>query len=178
MKAAITAVMTSGMVYREVGTNETPRSILRKINRPMYLKTEKRIFTAMSFAVIDLRKKKMTLSNAGQMQPLLKRGDKIQSVKVDGNHLPLGMTEDVEYGEAKLQLRKGDVIVFHTDGVPEAMNGKDELFGFERLERIVTESGADLSAKQVVANIVDCVADFTGSTKQHDDMTVVVVRVL
>jgi serine phosphatase RsbU (regulator of sigma subunit) len=178
MKAAITAVMTSGMVYREVGTNETPKSILKKINKPMYLKTEKRIFTAMSFAVIDLRKKKMAFSNAGQMQPLLKRGETIQSIKVGGTHLPLGMTEDAEYIETNLQFRKGDMLIFYTDGVPEAMNGRNELFGFERLETIVRESGPNLSAKQIAARIVERVAEFAGSTRQHDDMTVVVVKVL
>jgi serine phosphatase RsbU (regulator of sigma subunit) len=177
MKAAITAVMTSGMVYREVGTNETPKGILRKINKPMYLKTDKRIFTAMSFAIIDLRKKKMTFSNAGQMQPLLKRGQKIQAIKVGGTHLPLGMTEDAEYSEATVQLRKGDLVVFHTDGVPEAMNEQNEMFGFEQLETIVKESSSELSANQIATNIVDRVAKFTGPTKQHDDMTVVVVKV-
>jgi serine phosphatase RsbU (regulator of sigma subunit) len=58
------------------------------------------------------------------------------------------------------------------------MNGRDEMFGFERLETIVKEGGADLSAKQVAAAIVESVSEFAGPTKQHDDMTVVVVRVL
>ncbi len=178
MKAAITAVMTSGMVYREVGTNETPKGILRKINRPMYLKTDKRIFTAMSFAVIDTETQKLAFSNAGQMQPFLKRKAAIEPIKVDGSHLPLGMTEDVEYHELTISLERGDTIVFYTDGIPEAMNKKDEMFGFERLESIVKDSAADLSAKQVAAKIVQKVADFAGSAKQHDDMTVVVVRVL
>jgi serine phosphatase RsbU (regulator of sigma subunit) len=178
MKAAITAVMTSGMVYREVGTNETPKAILRKINRPMYLKTDKRIFTAMSFAVIDTVSKSLAFSNAGQMQPLLKRNGKIESLKVEGARLPLGMAEDVEYDELTIPLQSDDVIVFYTDGIPEAMNAKNEMFGFERLEAIVKESSANLSAKQLAATIVDKVAEFTGSSKQHDDTTVVVVRVL
>ncbi len=120
----------------------------------------------------------MIFSNAGQMQPLLKRGEKIQSIKVGGSHLPLGMTEDAEYNEATVQLRKGDLVVFHTDGVPEAMNEKNELFGFEQLETIVKESSSELSANQIATIIVDRVAKFTGPTKQHDDMTVVAVRVL
>ena len=178
MKAAITAVLTSGMVYREVGTNETPKSILRKINRPMYLKTEKRMFTAMMFAVIDIRKKKMTFSNAGQMQPMLKRRGILQMLAVDGVRFPLGMMEDADYHEIAIPLRPKDVIVFYTDGIPEAMNAKNEMFGFERLEAIVKESSAQLSAKQLAKDIAVNVAEFAGSTKQHDDMTVVVVRVL
>ena len=178
MKAAITAVMTSGMVYREAGNNETPKSILTKINRPLYLKTERRIFTAMSFAVIDLQKKSMTFSNAGQMQPLLKRIGKTSSLQVRGAHLPLGMAEDVEYGETTVRLKKGDMLVFYTDGVPEAMNNSNEMFGFERFEAIVKQSSVTLSSKEIAVTIVEKVKEFTGPTKQHDDMTVVVVKVL
>ena len=178
MKAAITAVMTSGMVYREVGANATPKTILRKINRPMYLKTDRRVFTAMSFAVIDLRKKTMTFSNAGQMRPLLKRKGTVSSLQVGGAHLPLGMTEDVEYRELRVNLQKGDTLLFYTDGIPEAMNAADEMFGFERMESSLKVYTSDSPAKAVAAGIVERVAVYAGSAKQHDDMTVVVVRVL
>jgi sigma-B regulation protein RsbU (phosphoserine phosphatase) len=120
----------------------------------------------------------MTFSNAGQMQPLLRRNGQIESLKVDGAHLPLGMAEDVEYNELKISLQSGDMVVFYTDGIPEAMNAKNEMFGFERLEAIVKEIDGELSAKQIAAKIVDKVSEFAGSAKQHDDMTVVVVNVL
>jgi serine phosphatase RsbU (regulator of sigma subunit) len=178
MKAAMTAVMTSGMVYREIGQDQAPKVILRKINRPMYFKTDRRIFTAMTFAVIDIASKGLAFSNAGQMLPLLKRNGAIEAVRVDGAHLPLGMAEDVDYGEKMVQLQQGDVVVFYTDGIPEAMNAKREMFGFERLEEIVKASASDLSAKMLAKRIVDEVAGFTGPAKQHDDMTVVVVNVL
>jgi sigma-B regulation protein RsbU (phosphoserine phosphatase) len=132
----------------------------------------------MSFAVIDIKSKTMTFSNAGQMQPLLKRNGRIESLKVDGSHLPLGMAEDVDYNETTMQLQTGDILVFYTDGIPEAMNAKKEMFGFELLGTIVKESAGSLSAKQLATSIVEKVAEFSGSTKQHDDMTVVVVKVL
>jgi serine phosphatase RsbU (regulator of sigma subunit) len=178
MKAAMTAVMTSGMVYREMGTNESPRSILRKINRPMYLKTDKRVFTAMSFAVVDTQTRNLSFSNAGQMKPLLKRNDHIESINVEGAHLPLGMAEEVDYEETTLQLQTADTLLFYTDGIPEAMNTRNELFGFERLETVVKETDGRLSASQLAATIVQKVKEFAGSAKQHDDMTIVVVRVL
>lgn len=178
MKAAMTAVMTSGMVYREIGQDQTPKEILREINRPMYFKTDRRIFTAMSFAVIDTRAKTLAFSNAGQMQPLLKRNNKIESLKVEGARLPLGMAQDVKYNELTIRLRSGDVVVFYTDGIPEAMNGREEMFGFDRLEAVVQQSESNRSAKQIVTTIVERVAEFASATKQHDDMTVVAVRAL
>jgi sigma-B regulation protein RsbU (phosphoserine phosphatase) len=112
------------------------------------------------------------------MQPMLKRRGAIRLLSVDGVRFPLGMMEDAEYHEVMIPLRSKDIVVFYTDGIPEAMNDKKEMFGFERLEMIVKESAASLSAKELAADIAGRVAEFTGSTKQNDDMTVVVVRVL
>ncbi|MGA2624744.1 MAG: PP2C family protein-serine/threonine phosphatase [Bacteroidota bacterium] len=176
MKAAITAVMTSGMVYREIGSNDTPRTILRKINKPIYLKTDKRIFTAMSFAVIDTTTKLLTFSNAGQMDPILKRGEEVQCLKVGGARLPLGVREEVEYAEMSIQLRGGDTVIFYTDGISEAMNRNKEMFGFERLQDIVKRLTVD-SSQLVKESFLKEVDRFSGATKQHDDMTVVVVQV-
>jgi sigma-B regulation protein RsbU (phosphoserine phosphatase) len=107
MKAAITAVMSSGMVYGEVGRNDTPRLILKNINRSMYLKTDKRVFTAMTFAVIDTKSKMLTFSNAGQMMPILKREGKVRFLKVEGLRLPLGIKEEVDYDEQRIEMQSG-----------------------------------------------------------------------
>jgi serine phosphatase RsbU (regulator of sigma subunit) len=178
MKAAITAVMTSGMVYREVGTNDTPKSILRKINRPMYLKTDKNVFTALSFAIIDLKKNELTFSNAGQMMPLLRRGETLRSIKVEGPRLPLGVQEVVDYDEITVRLQSNDILILFTDGVVEAKNIKEELWGFERMEQAVRNLPQSLTAKEMGETLFAEANKFARTAKQHDDMTIVVVRVL
>ncbi len=178
MKAAMTAVMTSGMIYREVGSNESPKTILRKINRPMYLKTDRRVFTAMCFAVLDTKKKQLSLSNAGQTFPVLLRKDVVEYLRVAGERLPLGVKEEVLYQEREIKLKKGDVVVFYTDGVTEAMNEKSELFGEERLEETLKRIYRGQSAKEIVSTLFKSLEDYAHGAKQHDDMTVVVVRVL
>ena len=94
----------------------------------MYLRTDKRVFTAMLFAVIDTQYKMLTFSNAGQANPLWKRNSKIQYLKVEGTRFPLGILKDAKYSEVTIQLQAGDMIIFYTDGLPEAMNEKSELF--------------------------------------------------
>jgi sigma-B regulation protein RsbU (phosphoserine phosphatase) len=178
MKAAMTAVMTSGMVYREISSHESPRSILKRINRPMYLKTDRRVFTAMSFAVIDVNEKKLSFSNAGQMMPLLSRGNALLTIKVDGPRFPLGVMENVEYNEVTLDLQTGDVLVMFTDGMVEAKNMKDELWGFERMEQAVRNLSKNISAKEMAEALAAEANLFAGAAQQHDDMTVVVVKVL
>ncbi|MFH0991491.1 MAG: SpoIIE family protein phosphatase [bacterium] len=177
MKAAITAVMTSGMVYREISGQDSPRTILMHINRPLYLKTDRRMFTAMSFGVIDIHENTLSYSNAGQISPLLRRGSEIQSIKVEGPRLPLGVQEIVEYGETTVKLVSGDVIVFLTDGIVEAKNEKREFWGFERMEASARKLDLSMTAKQIVDAILAEVTQFAGSAHQHDDMTVVVVKV-
>ena len=177
MKAAITAVMTSGMIYREIGANESPKSILKKINRPMYLKTDRQVFTALSFAVIDIKKKLLTFSNAGQAQPILLRGRQLRYIKVRGARLPLGVMAEQDYKEANVRLMSGDILLFYTDGLPEATNSEHQLLGFEAVEQelVYRRTG---SAAEIVRSMTELVSRHTGKTEQHDDMTVVVVRVL
>lgn len=177
MKAAMTAVMTSGMIYRELGSNGTPKTILRRINKPLYAKLDQRMFTAMSLAAIDLRTKEITLSSAGQVHPLMLRDGQVQRLKVKGERLPLGVMEEVRYEELKFKLKKGDTIVFFTDGVVEAMNGQRDLYGTERLEQELLSAGG-FTAKALREHIIASVGQFAGKAEQHDDMTVVVVKVL
>ena len=178
MKAAMTAVMTSGMIYREIESNSTPRIILQGINKPMYLKTSKQVFTALSFGVIDIPSKQLLFSNAGQMNPLLKRGNEIISLKVSGSHLPLGVIREIQYNELTEQLQSGDLLLFYTDGIPEAMNEKKELFGFERLEKFVHELNTGSTSKETIHQLLAAVQMHMGTALQHDDMTVVAVRVM
>jgi hypothetical protein len=175
MKAAITAVMTSGMIYRELGGNQWPRAILQRINKPMYAKLSRGTFTAMSFAVIDAKKKTLAFSNAGQMRPILKRGATSEYIRADG--LPLGVQEETTYREAKVKLKKGDVVIFYTDGINEAMNEKQEQYELERLETHIANLTSHISAKEVAESIFNSVKAFVGAAKQNDDMTVVVVKV-
>jgi len=177
MKAAITAVMTSGMIYREIENDDTPRSILRNINRPMYLKTDRQVFTAMSFAVFDVNKKTLRFSNAGQSQPILLRGNEVSYIKVKGPRLPLGVVEKQDYVEVRLKLNSGDILLFYTDGLPEATNADHQLLGFEAVEQeLVDRRGG--SAAEIVRALTVLVNRHTGKTEQHDDMTVVVVKVM
>lgn len=177
MKAAMTAVMTSGMIYREIESNSTPRLILQEINRPMYLKTSRQVFTALSFGVIDISSKRLLFSNAGQMNPLLKRGSDVITLKVSGPHLPLGVIKDIEYQELSEQLQSGDILLFYTDGIPEAMNKNRELFGFERLEQFVHDVNTTSTAKEITDQLLEAVQTYSGTALQHDDMTVVVAKV-
>lgn len=178
MKAAMTAVMTSGMVYREVEGGASPREILTRINKPMYLKTAKMAFTAMAFAVIDIPKRTLTVSNAGQTHPLLVREGTVTEIRSPGKHLPLGAANQTSYEQETVSLQSGDIIMFYTDGLSESMNKERELFGFERIIGVLEHVPGHSSAREIVQILTTAAVEYSGAAKQYDDLTVVVVKVL
>ncbi|MEE8552975.1 MAG: PP2C family protein-serine/threonine phosphatase, partial [Desulfobacterales bacterium] len=78
--------------------------------------------------------------------------------------------------ETQIQLAPGDSVVLYTDGIVEAMNKKEEMFGFERLLDIV-QKARSMDADSLLNEIIDQVNTFAGGAEQHDDLTVIVLSV-
>ncbi len=135
------------------------------------------MFTAFSFAVIGQNALVIQWSNAAQPLPIIKRGNRTSEVDEDGE-LPLGMMPDVNYPDYELKLQPGDTVVFYTDGIIEAENEDEEMYGTERLMALVAVIEPAASAEKVIEAILEDLADFVGSVEQYDDMTIVVVKKL
>ena len=108
--------------------------------------------------------------------PLLLRNGKAQALS--GSSLPLGTNPDGKYEESTVPLQGGDALFFFTDGITEAKNEKGELFGFDRMEVAVRNLSPMLTAKEMVEAMLHEVQSFVGPARQHDDLTLVVCRVL
>jgi len=146
------------------------------------LRTKKDIksgmFVALLYAVLDSKEKALRMCNAGQTQPVYfcsQRGE-AKLLETEGDTFPLGIIEEADYKETKLLLAPGDKIVFYTDGIVEAMNEKQEMYGFERLLGLVRGSGS-LDAESLLKEIMREVNEFVGGAPQSDDLTVIVVEV-
>jgi sigma-B regulation protein RsbU (phosphoserine phosphatase) len=157
-----------------LGVGET----MIKANRRTKKDIKSGMFVALLYAVIDVGAKMMHLCSAGQTQPihLSVLSGKAELVETEGDPFPLGILDDADYQETKVALQGGDAVVFYTDGIVEAMNSESEMFGFDRLLSIIQEA-ASLSAESVMKLIMNRVEAFVGGTPQHDDITVIVVRV-
>jgi sigma-B regulation protein RsbU (phosphoserine phosphatase) len=111
------------------------------------------------------------MANAGHLPPLVKKADgTVKKIAVVGS-APLGILASMTYGQQSTVLEPGDTVVLYTDGIVEAMNSREELYGYERLESLIAVGPADPGALK--AAIVDDVNRFTGLSPQHDDMTMV-----
>ncbi len=178
LHAAMSAVFTSGAFVSETKHSSSPAEVLTRLNASIYNHSQRGHFVAFLFVVLDLDRKTATFSNAGQMKPLLRTGNEVCWVDSIGVNFPLGMVEHASYQEKIVPLHSGDIIVLLTDGLTEAMNETKEQYGAERLAAFVGSlSVENLSARQIADAVNEDVRAFFGAAPQHDDMTMVVVKV-
>ena len=154
------------------------KEVMSMGNRRLKQDIKKGMFVALIYAVLDPQQKIMTLSNAGQTQPILcSIGDpKPVYIDTEGDKFPLGIVQECDYQETNVPLKRGDAVIFYTDGVVEAVNDKNELYGFERFLSSI-EGGKELEASVLLEKLMDDVTRYVGAVEQHDDITIVVVKV-
>jgi serine phosphatase RsbU (regulator of sigma subunit) len=177
--AAMSAVFTSGAYAGEASTNGSPAEILTKLNRTVYTNSKRGHFITFLLTSLDTARKQLRFANAGQVRPLLISGGSVQWLEGKGVNFPLGMVGDTVYEDRNVQLVSGDVIALMTDGFTEAMNPSREVFGMERLEAVAKRLDArSNSAGTLIKTITDDVRAHMAGSPQHDDMTMVLIRVL
>jgi sigma-B regulation protein RsbU (phosphoserine phosphatase) len=150
--------------------------IMLRANRRARKDIKSGMFVALLYAVLDSQERMLSLCSAGQTQPIYftPKTGAAKLVQTEGDTFPLGILDEADYQETQIRLEPGDRIVLYTDGIVEAMNDQNEIFGFERLLRVVEDAGP-ISAEMLLKRIMEEVKAFSGSAPQHDDLTVIVV---
>jgi len=82
----------------------------------------------------------------------------------------------VVYESSTIALNDGDTLIFHTDGLIEALNAEEEMYGTERFKESVSQMPDNFSAEEIIQHIVDDVHKFVGDAEQYDDLTIVVIK--
>jgi sigma-B regulation protein RsbU (phosphoserine phosphatase) len=178
--AALYMAELKGLMLSLSRVHDSPARLLAEANRILTGDMDPRSFITMSYAVLDPRHRRMLYARAGH-SPLLQRvaaGGATHLLAPQGLGLGLDAGENFErlLEEQEVPLVSGDAFVFFTDGISEAMNERGELFGEDRLRRVLEEDGAG-SSEQVRERVLAEVRSFVGEAPQHDDMTMVVLRI-
>jgi len=152
--------------------------IMMRANRRIKKDVKSGMFVALLYAVADVREKSIALCSAGQTQPVYipAGSEEVSLIETQGDTFPLGILEDVEYVDTRLNLGPGDKIVFYTDGIVEAMNTDEEMFGFERLMEVL-QAARHHDVTSVMNETIERVNAFAGDKPQHDDITIIVLGV-
>jgi serine phosphatase RsbU (regulator of sigma subunit) len=184
--AALYMAELKGLVLALSQRYDSPRDLLIEVNRIISEHLDSRSFITMTYAVIDLERGAMTFCRAGHTPMIFLSGPAAgmplaQVLTPNGMVLGLrihGAEEKFEelLEEQCVDLGAGDVIVLYTDGITEAMNVESDLFGETRLSRIVEEHG-HLDSGELRERILREIEAFVGSADQHDDMTMILLKV-
>jgi sigma-B regulation protein RsbU (phosphoserine phosphatase) len=139
--------------------------------------TSAELFITMFYVKFDVASRMLTYANAGHNHPLLYRHDTTGCIELDSDGLILGVYRDVVFEEKTIQLQKDDILLLYTDGITEAQNGSEELFGEERLCRVLTNSHNETPSR-IIELILEEVAVFSGHQPLNDDVSIVVMKLV
>lgn len=138
-------------------------------NNSLCSRNEAEMFVTLWVGVLDLKSNEMTFVSAGHNPPVLIRNDVADYLKVKNGFVLAGM-EDVRYKENTCRLQEGDVLCLYTDGITEATNSDNELFGEERLLKCFADTQGR-SAEEMLNKVKKDVDEFVGEATQFDDLT-------
>ncbi|MDH4261632.1 MAG: SpoIIE family protein phosphatase [Spirochaetia bacterium] len=167
-----TVVVTYIELFHKIRCDE----ILTAINKIMAKQAHIDKFATMMFTIFDPETKTVQFANGGQGPLFIYRAQDHVCTLSKQTGLPLGIDEDNIYHNSQLQLATGDMVVLYTDGVSEAWDKEKNEFGVHRLREKVIEY-APLRVDEIVKKIVVDIDNFSFGTEQHDDMTLVILKV-
>jgi sigma-B regulation protein RsbU (phosphoserine phosphatase) len=183
--AALYMAELKGLVLSLSRIHTSPRDLLIMANRIIAEHLDARSFITMTYAVVDLQARTMTYARAGHTPLIYLPGvngasRKVQILTPDGMVLGLKLDQGEMFErllvEQTIVLEAGDLYLFFTDGISEAMNLQDDCFGEQRLGQLV-EDHADLPADEFRERVLREIEAFVDGAPQHDDMTMILLKV-
>jgi sigma-B regulation protein RsbU (phosphoserine phosphatase) len=174
--AALYGAAVIGIFRSLVPARLSPAEMLGKMNHMLGERQIEGRFVTLCFATWHSGERRLRIANAGQSQPLLVRGGRVQRLRLVG--FPLGMGFDAEpYEEMSLELSSGDLVVFYSDGIVETMRADGTEYGTDRFGRLLRETSRRLSAEKLADRILKEVDRYSGGRPPRDDRTLVILRV-
>ena len=173
--AALYAALVSGIMRSAAAQSLSPSALLKTLNDSLQERRLDSQYVVMLYSVWNDDNRTLQIANAGATQPIICRGGELETVKVEG--FPLGLFPNVEYEEFTLATQPGDSIIFFSDGITDAQNDDEEMFGDDRLKAVVKKHHQK-SASKIADAILAEVGKFQHGRERFDDETVVVLKVL
>ena len=149
---------------------KSPAEILESANEAICATNREEMFVTVWLGILDLSTGILSAANAGHEYPVMKQPDGGYELIKDRHGFVIGGMEEIKYHNYELQMKPGSKLFVYTDGVAEASNSQDELFGTERmLEALNSEPDAD--PVTLLGNVKKAVDRFVGDAEQFDDLT-------
>jgi phosphoserine phosphatase RsbU/P len=174
--AALFMAVSRTIIRAKATGHSHPAQVIKEANELIASDSKSGMFVTLFYTILDLKKKTMEYVNAGHNPPVLfvRKTGYLECLSTNG--IALGALDEIQPDEKEIKLEDGDVIVFYTDGVTEAVNREGELFGEKRIYQLVKNNNT-LNARDLVFKIKDSVIEFSESQAQFDDITLMVLKV-
>ena len=169
--AIVTTMLQGSLSVMSLGTD--PARTLNHVNRFLCDHVEVGRYATMFFGILE-ENGKLEYINAGPPSPILLRKDTVDEAFTDGS-FPVGLVPEAEFTTSTLQLEPDDTLVLFSDGVTEAMDPEEDLYGVGRL-RAVLQGKTQLPLDEIQKTVLESVENFARGARQADDLTILVVR--
>ena len=179
MEAAIPVVMFNGILESQMELGGSLEDLFARLNRSMHrTRIDSRTHVCFSMGEVDLARRSLRLANSGCPYPYHYRAATGDVAELEIDAYPLGVLPDATYATLPVSLASSDFLIFCSDGIIEAENAQEQIFGFERTTETIRAGCAEgLSAELLIDRLIGTVKEFAGDVPQGDDMTVVVLKV-
>jgi anti-sigma regulatory factor (Ser/Thr protein kinase) len=173
--AALFMALSRTIIRANASNQSRVSNIMKSANKMIESDASAGMFVTLIYGILDGKSQSFYYANAGHPPPLIFRSSSSIFEEEAPKGIALGIIDDAEYEEGCIRFSSGDLAVFYTDGVTEAMNSLGEMYGVKRLMDVVGRNHQAKTADIIKEILID-IAEFSQSTEQHDDITMIVVR--
>lgn len=157
-------------------TDDNVQDILTNLNNFVCADMSEEMFVTIFHSLYDSRTQTLYYSNAGHNPLLVLKNNENRVTEEVVKGAAIGFLQGYKYKLGRLELQKGDVLVYYTDGITEAENSKKELYGKERLKKVLEESRG-MDSEDIKNSILKSVDSFREGFEQVDDITLLVIKI-
>lgn len=173
--AAMFMVMTKGIIETQSMSGNSPAQILTDVNKMICAKNQEKMFVTVWLGILDLRSGELIAANAGHEYPIIKNPGSDFEVLKDKHGFVIGGFERMKYKDYTLRMQPGSKLFVYTDGVAEATDANEKLFGLDRT--VAALNKAKDEPPQIILETVDKdVREFVGDAEQFDDLTMMCIE--
>lgn len=168
--AAMFMMISKTLIKSAAQSGLSPKAVLEKVNNQLCENNDAEMFVTVWLGILEISTGKMQCANAGHEYPAIMRKDGSFELYKDKHGFVLAGMENVRYREYELELNTGDRLFVYTDGVPEATDSSNTLYGTDRMICALNQA-KDGSCSQLLDALHRDVDSFVGEADQFDDIT-------
>ena len=173
--AALFMMIARVLIKTHMQNGETPGEALKNVNIQLCEGNEAELFVTVWLAVLELSTGKAVAVNAGHEHPALCRAGGRYELVIYRHSPAVATIEGIPFREHAFEMRPGDKLFVYTDGVPEATNGQQELFGTDRMLEALNRN-PDAMPEGILANVMNGIDEFVAGAEQFDDITMLCLK--